>query len=249
MKYFQYIAVTALSSLLVSTVVADPLDDAIALFRRQSVNLSTGVTSDTDTTPSTTPSATPTSSPSATPTSSPTDDVISTTTEISTSTRPQSTTASEESQTSAAESSSTPASTRVPTSVTSEIAVTFTTITNGVTSVGTKTSSTVIPTSTDVDSSSLASNNSSGGGGLSDTAKKTIGGVVGGVGGALLLAGLGYTAWRIWGKNRNLHDGDAYDPNQAQEKLSGSTDNTATPFSRTLDQYHQPGPVNQASNF
>jgi len=71
--------------------------------------------------------------------------------------------------------------------------------------------------------------------------------VVGGVGGALLLAGLAYTAWRIWGKKKNLHDDDLYDPNLNQEKLSDSTDQT--PFQRTLDQYHQPGPVNTASNF
>jgi len=85
-----------------------------------------------------------------------------------------------------------------------------------------------------------------GSSGLSDTAKKTIGGVVGGVGGALLLAGLAYTAWRIWGKKKNLHNEDLYDPNVNQEKLS-ATD--STPFRSTLDQYHSPGPVNTASNF
>lgn len=109
----------------------------------------------------------------------------------------------------------------------------------------------VIPTETDVDPASLSGGGNGGGSsGLSDTAKKTIGGVVGGVGGALLLAGLGYTAWRIWGKKKNLHDEDAFDPNMGQDKLSSSTaDTSASPFNRTLDQYHQPGPVNQASNF
>jgi len=84
---------------------------------------------------------------------------------------------------------------------------------------------------------------------LSDTAKKTIGGVVGGVGGALLLAGLAYTAWRVWGKKKNLHDDDLYDPNVHQEKMSTSTDTASTPFRTNLEQYHQPGPVNTASNF
>jgi uncharacterized membrane protein YebE (DUF533 family) len=90
---------------------------------------------------------------------------------------------------------------------------------------------------------------SSGSSGLSDTAKKTIGGVVGGVGGALLLAGLAYTAWRIWGKKKNLHDDDLYDPNVNQDKLSATAGSDNTPFRSTLDQYHQPGPVNTASNF
>lgn len=85
---------------------------------------------------------------------------------------------------------------------------------------------------------------------MSSNTKAIIGGVVGGVGGALLLAGLGYTAWRIWGKKKNLHDEDAFDPNIGQDKLSSSTaDNSNSPFNRTLDQYHNPGPVNQASNF
>jgi uncharacterized membrane protein YebE (DUF533 family) len=84
--------------------------------------------------------------------------------------------------------------------------------------------------------------------GLSDSSKKTIGGVVGGIGGALLLAGLAYTAWRIWGKKKNLHDDDLYDPN-IQDKNSATTASDQTPFRSTLDQYHSPGPVNTASNF
>lgn len=115
--------------------------------------------------------------------------------------------------------------------------------------VATRTSSTVVATTTDVDPATLNDGGSGGSSGLSSSDKSIIGGVVGGVGGALLLAGLGYTAWRIWGKKKNPHDDDLYDPNVQQEKLSSSTDNHNTPFSNNLEQYHQPGPVNQASNF
>jgi len=75
--------------------------------------------------------------------------------------------------------------------------------------------------------------------------------VVGGVGGALLIGALAFTAWRIWGKKKNLHDDDLYDPNANTEKLSSSTatDNQQQPFRSTLDKYHNPGPVNPASNF
>lgn len=117
--------------------------------------------------------------------------------------------------------------------------------------IGTRTSSTLVPvtTSARVTPTALASDGSSGSSGLSDSSKKIIGGVVGGIGGALLLAGLAYTAWRIWGKKRNLHDDDLYDPNANTEKLSTSTDNNPSAFQHTLDQYHRPGPVNTASNF
>lgn len=83
---------------------------------------------------------------------------------------------------------------------------------------------------------------------MSDSDKKIIGGVVGGVGGALVIAALAFTAWKLWGKKKPLHDDGMYDPNAANtEKLSNSTD--SQPFRSTLDQYHNPGPVNASSNF
>jgi uncharacterized membrane protein YebE (DUF533 family) len=140
--------------------------------------------------------------------------------------------------------------TLVTTSATQEVITTITSVSAGSTIHITRTSSSVVPLTTSVDPASLTNGGSSGGSsGLSDTAKKTIGGVVGGVGGALLLAGLAYTAWRIWGKKKNLHDDDLYDPNLNQDKLSATTGSDSTPFRSTLDQYHQPGPVNTASNF
>jgi uncharacterized membrane protein YebE (DUF533 family) len=138
----------------------------------------------------------------------------------------------------------------VTTSSYSEVLTTITSVKGGSTVHVTSTGSSAIPIITSVDPASLTNGGSSGGSsGLSDTAKKTIGGVVGGVGGALLLAGLAYTAWRIWGKKKNLHDDDLYDPNLNQDKLSATTGSDSTPFQRTLDQYHNPGPVNTASNF
>lgn len=117
---------------------------------------------------------------------------------------------------------------------------------------GVRTSSTLVPvtTSSRVSASIIGESSSgSGSGGLSDSSKKIIGGVVGGIGGALVLGALAYTGWRIWGKKKNLHDDDLYDPNANTEKLSSSTDNNQQPFRTTLDQYHNPGPVNTASNF
>jgi len=258
MRYFNVVSFALVSSLLSLQVVADPLDEAIALFRRQ-VSLSTGGTSETTTEEETTTSptsvpSTVTDSDSVTEETSVTTEPPSTTVEVSTSTQSQPTqeTTSEETSSRPSASSAVVTSTRVPTQVTSNVLTTFTTVTDGQTRVGTSTSQTVVPTETDVDPASLSGGGNGGGSsGLSDSAKKTIGGVVGGVGGALLLAGLGYTAWRIWGKKKDLHDDDAYDPNMAQDKLSSSTadNSSASPFNRTLDQYHQPGPVNQASNF
>jgi hypothetical protein len=93
----------------------------------------------------------------------------------------------------------------------------------------------------------LSGSSSSGGSsGLSSTSKKIIGGVVGGVGGAILLGGIAVAIWRVYGKKKHT-DMDEYDPNANHEKTSSSTGDS--PFKNTLDQYHNPGPVNTASNF
>jgi len=83
---------------------------------------------------------------------------------------------------------------------------------------------------------------------MSASTKATIGGVVGGVGGAILLGGIAFAVWRVWGRKKHGDDeDDIYDPNDTVEKTSSSTDQS--PFRSTLDQYHTPGPVNTASNF
>ena len=242
----QFIAIFVF--LLATIVAADPLDDAIALMKRQN----------NETTSSIIPSSTPEPS-SQTPIQE---------TSTSTFTQPPSVftftsfstvtpTNSEGSATASAFTSavtsvvtSQASFTQIESSVTQETIIIFTTTSDGSAIVATRTSSTVVPTTTEVDPATLRDGGKGGGSsGLSSSTKATIGGVVGGIGGALLLGALAYTGWRIWGKKKNLHDDDLYDPNVHQEKLSTSTDTQNTPFRNNLEQYHQPGPVNTASNF
>lgn len=77
-----------------------------------------------------------------------------------------------------------------------------------------------------------------------------------GVGGAILIAGVAFVAWRIWGRNRRNADNDEDDLMSAgtavgsnQREKAPSPTSGSTPFRSTLDQYHNPGPVNAASNF
>lgn len=84
--------------------------------------------------------------------------------------------------------------------------------------------------------------------GLSSSSKIIIGGVVGGIGGAILLGGLAVVAWRIWGrKGKTGGDNDDLIDSQpgssGKEKRSSASD----PFRSHLDQTH--APVNTASNF
>ena len=68
--------------------------------------------------------------------------------------------------------------------------------------------------------------------GLSDATKKTIGGVVGGVGGAILLGAIAVVAWRVWG--RKSHHEEDYG-------LMEEKEGTPNQWTSTLDQYHKPG--------
>ncbi|KAK1145568.1 hypothetical protein N8T08_004126 [Aspergillus melleus] len=92
--------------------------------------------------------------------------------------------------------------------------------------------------------------------GLSKGQKNIIIGVVVGVGGAILIGALGVVAWRIRARKQNARDND-----EAADLMSGTAVGAGarekapspgaggTPFKSTLDQYHNPGPVNAASNF
>jgi hypothetical protein len=89
---------------------------------------------------------------------------------------------------------------------------------------------------------------------LSSSEKKTIIGVVVGIGGAILVGGLAIVAWRIWGRKRNNSDHDDLmdNPPGSSGKEMGSASSGSVPlnpFKKTLDQYHNPGLVNTASNF
>lgn len=108
-------------------------------------------------------------------------------------------------------------------------------------------------TSTPAAQPSLNSDKSSGSSGVSSSDKKIIIGVVVGVGGAIILGVLGVVFWRIhkkrsdqYGDEDDLMGGTAVGAGP-REKAPSPAGNT--PFRNTLDQYHNTGPVNAASNF
>jgi hypothetical protein len=86
---------------------------------------------------------------------------------------------------------------------------------------------------------------------MSSGTKKTIIGVVVGIGGAAILGGLFIVAWRVWGRKRNTPDesdelmGTAYGHEKGTPAGTGSN-----PFQSTLESYHTPSHgVNASSNF
>jgi hypothetical protein len=92
----------------------------------------------------------------------------------------------------------------------------------------------------------------SSGGGLSKEKQSIIGGVVGGVGGALLLGGIALVCWRMWGRKKRVSaDDDDINFNTGSalgdKPASGAAN---TPFQNNLEQYHNPGGrPNAAANF
>jgi len=90
---------------------------------------------------------------------------------------------------------------------------------------------------------------------VSSSDKKIIIGVVVGVGGAILLGVLGVVFWRIQKKRNGGYNDEDDDLMGGTAVGSGprekapSPSQGGTPFKNTLDQYHNPGPVNAASNF
>ena len=83
---------------------------------------------------------------------------------------------------------------------------------------------------------------------LSTNAKKIIGGVVGGIGGAILIGGLAFVAWRLWGKKkREAAEQDEYGDGSQNDSLRREKRSSAMTFD--TEPYHSPGRVNTASNF
>lgn len=119
---------------------------------------------------------------------------------------------------------------------------------------------TMTTTSRTTHTASLNDDDSSDGdGGLSPKTRNTVIGVVVGVGGAIVIGALAIVAWRIWGRKKNTEESDTlmtdYSP-AGQEKVApdssagGSTVGAQrSPFQTTLENYHQPAPVNASSNF
>jgi hypothetical protein len=101
-------------------------------------------------------------------------------------------------------------------------------------------STTGFATATVLPSLNDGGSNGSSAGGLSTSSKKIIGGVVGGIGGAILLGGLALVAWRMWG--RRHANGLRHEEDDLPRPM---TEKNEPPLSR----YHNGGQINTASNF
>lgn len=124
---------------------------------------------------------------------------------------------------------------------------------------GSVSSSTAVSVSTPTPGLNESSSSSSGSSGMSPQTRKTIIGVVVGVGGAIVLAVGGLFAWRIWGRKKANEENDglmSYN-NGAEGKSevgglnagSTQTGGARSPFQSTLESYHAPSNVNASSNF
>ncbi|KAH6694249.1 hypothetical protein BKA61DRAFT_624414 [Leptodontidium sp. MPI-SDFR-AT-0119] len=212
----------------------------------------TPTTSSSSTSVSVPPTTTPTSSPSVTPTTS-----ASATPSASSSSTPSSTTSSAEETSSSSEKESTTKTTAkvTPTPTTFVVVNTVVRTESGSTfsSLASSTVTSTLPTGT----AALNSDGGSGSSGMSSKTRNTIIGVVVGIGGAILLAGLGVVAFRIWGRRKNSDESDGLMSfgNTGHEKpgSASATGTTGTsPFQSTLENYHNParnGNVNASSNF
>lgn len=97
-------------------------------------------------------------------------------------------------------------------------------------------------------------NGGGNGSNLSTHTKSIIGGVVGGIGGAILIGGLAFVAWRLWGKKKrqaDAHDdwNDSQNDSVAQEKRVSSQPLSEYGSDGTERYFNPNRPVNTASNF
>ena len=114
----------------------------------------------------------------------------------------------------------------------------------------TLTSTTGYATAT-IDPSLANGGGNSSGSSLTPHTKAIIGGVVGGIGGAILLGGIGIVAWRLWGKKKRQQiPQDDYMESPA-DSIRREKRSSSVPFPpNTADSYQNPnGAVNTASNF
>lgn len=111
-------------------------------------------------------------------------------------------------------------------------------------------------TTTAAQSGSLATGGTDGSGssGLSSKDRSIVIGVVVGVGGFLLLLGVAFVCWKIWGRRSNgglgrigSHD-DGSTTMEKNAALSLDVDDTSDVFRANIEQYHAPRP-NTAANF
>lgn len=101
----------------------------------------------------------------------------------------------------------------------------------------------------------LASSQGSGQTGMTPQTRSTVIGVVVGLGGAIVLAGVAFLVFRLYRKRQPEEADGLIDYNSgytAAEKsdVASSTSQTGrSPFQSTLESYHAPTQVNTASNF
>ncbi|KAH0565934.1 hypothetical protein GP486_000655 [Trichoglossum hirsutum] len=236
---------------------ADKIEDA--LHKRQSAPAGTGSspsqTSAASSAPSPTSSAPPSSSPKpsasspassespASPTSTP---VVSVSVPGSAATSQQSVASK-----SAPSAISTPSVvvSEFTSSATRQIVTTIITTDNGVTMSQVLTTDALVAVATGTSTSTPGlggSGGSSGSSGPNAQQKKIIIGVVVGIGGFVILGGMALVAWRVWGRKKQPSDfNDLHAPSPKLQPGPGGP----SPFKSTLDQYHNPGTVNTASNF
>ncbi|CAI6338259.1 unnamed protein product [Periconia digitata] len=137
---------------------------------------------------------------------------------------------------------------------TSDVVTTYTTKSNGQDVVATSTSKQVSTRTTGMATNTRLPGTQGNGGsssdGMSSKTKSIIGGVVGGVGGALLLGGIALVCWRMWGKKKNRVTEDDADLMAGTGAALGDKPQNSTPFQSNLEQYHNPGGrPNAAANF
>ncbi|CAL3972179.1 unnamed protein product, partial [Diplocarpon coronariae] len=141
-----------------------------------------------------------------------------------------------------------------PTATTAVLVSTIVTTISGsvFSSVASSTITTDLPTGT----AALNSDGSAKSSGMSSKTRNTIIGVVVGIGGAIILAGLAIVAFRIWGRKKKNDESDGlmeFGDHPRHEKTGGGPVPGGTnPFQSTLENYHNParnGNVNASSNF
>ncbi|PGH19333.1 hypothetical protein AJ80_03973 [Polytolypa hystricis UAMH7299] len=230
----------------------DSDDDDPPPARQQTNSSPPTITEEEPTSTSTEPTSisTSTSSSSTTPTSTST---TSSETSTSTTSTPDKTPPPKTTPTDEKTEDKPPPKTTPPTTTPTETAVT---ITNTITADGTvieETSISPLPTATPPPGLGQDGGSPGNSSGLSTSDRNIIIGVVVGVGGAIILGGIAFVAWRLRRKRAARGPSDEDDLMNAGTAVGSSTHETSTtnpsPFKSTLDQYHNPGPVNQSSNF
>ncbi|PGH30296.1 hypothetical protein GX50_06923 [[Emmonsia] crescens] len=248
MRWTPTFSLLLLSALLLAIAVAGTEENG----RKRQVSVDDPAPSESET-----PTVEPSSTPSTTTSSTETTTTTETPTEPTSTPNdpPPSTTPTDRPPQTTGQTTPSPTKTNTPPPRSSVIIVTNTITISG--SVIEQTSaSTIAPGQTLAPGLGKEGGGSNGSSGLSDSSKKTIIGVVVGVGGAVILGGLALVAWRLRRKRnaRGLNDDD--DLMNAGTAVGSSSHETSTmgttthsPFKATLDQYHHPGGVNPSSNF